>query len=206
MILLAYAVEKELRGWRVPAGVDALATGVGPVEAACAVATALCSRSYALVVNAGIAGAFADAAPIGEGVVICDETIELGLEDGCALALPDGLTVADKAFSDNALVGKLQARGFASLHGLTVTRVTATEETAHRLQARGAQVESMEGFAVLRCAQRAGVAGVEVRGISNRVGARDRSGWNFTAGVRGLHRTMDALFELLASEDESLFT
>jgi futalosine hydrolase len=51
----------------------------------------------------------------------------------------------------------------------------------------------MEGFAVLRAAELAGVRAVEVRGISNRVGDRDQSGWNFAAGVAGVRAALDAL-------------
>jgi nucleoside phosphorylase len=55
----------------------------------------------------------------------------------------------------------------------------------------------MEGFAVLRAAERAGVRAIEVRGISNRCGARESSGWDFAAGVAGLQRVVEALFDLL---------
>jgi futalosine hydrolase len=75
--------------------------------------------------------------------------------------------------------------------------VTASDETASRLAARGAQIESMEGFAVLRAAERAGVRAIEVRGISNRCGARESSGWDFAAGTTGLQRVVEALFDVL---------
>jgi futalosine hydrolase len=102
--------------------------------------------------------------------------------------------VVDTARSDPALVARLAGRGFAALRGITVSRVTASDETAARLARLGAQIESMEGFAVLRAAERAGVPAIEVRGISNRVGSRDRSGWDFDAGLAGLARVMHALF------------
>ena len=44
-----------------------------------------------------------------------------------------------------------------ALRGITVSRVTCTRRRARRLSERGAQVESMEGFAVLRAAERAGI-------------------------------------------------
>jgi futalosine hydrolase len=55
----------------------------------------------------------------------------------------------------------------------------------------------MEGFAALRAAEIAGIPAIELRGISNRCGARDSSQWNFAAGLAGLQRITDALFELL---------
>ena len=197
MILLVSAVEAELDFWRPRDGVERLATGVGPVEASCSVATALAQRPYQLVVNAGIAGTFGGAARIGDGVVVVNETIELALESGAPLALPLGIELVDRARSDPGLVGRLSAKGFEALRGITVTRVTSSEATAARLAHRfDAQVESMEGFAVLRAAERAGVPAIEIRGISNRCGDREASGWDFAAGVAGLQRVLGALFEL----------
>lgn len=205
MILLAAAVEAELASWRPREDVEMLVTGIGPIEASCTIATALAGRQYRLVVNAGIAGAFDGAASVGEGVVVVDDTIELDLENGGALTLPAGANIVNRAHSDPALVEGLQSKGFSALHGITVARVTACEATARRLATqRGAQVESMEGFAVLRAAARVGVPAVEVRGISNRCGERRSSGWDFAAGVAGLHRILDALFGLHGMGTEQL--
>ncbi len=197
MILLACAIDKELPSWKPRDGVDLLLIGVGPVEAACAVTEALGRRTYRLVINAGLGGAIDGAAEIGDGVAVSDQTIELGLEDGRPIALPDGHRIVDKAYSDRELVDALAKRGYQGLHGVTVSRVTSTEETASRLAHLGAQVEAMEGFAVLRAAERAGVPAIELRGISNRVGSRERSGWSFDAGARGLASVLDTLFEIL---------
>jgi len=196
VILLACATEPEFGPWMHRPNVEPLVTGVGPVEAACAIARSLALRRYELVISAGIAGALDRAARIGEGVVVADERYELTLENGQPIVLPDGRQVAGKASSEPGLVGRLRDQGFAALHGVTVSRVTSTEETAERLARQGAQVESMEGFAVLRAAERAGVPAIELRGISNRVGRRDRSGWDFGAGVAGLSLVMHTFFEL----------
>lgn len=199
MILLACAVEKELETWSQRHDVETMVTGVGPVEAACTVAHQLAQRRYRLVVNAGLAGALDGSARIGDGVVVADDTLELALENGHPIVLPDGQSIVDKVHSDPHLVAGLAAKGFASLHGITVARVTATEETAARQVRLGAQVESMEGFAVLRAAERAGIPAIEIRGISNRVGSRESSGWNFDAGINGLTLVLRAFFELIDS-------
>lgn len=202
MILLVCAVAKELEFLAPRAGVEILVTGVGPVEAAANVSRALAQGRYDLVINAGIAGAFADCAKIGDGVVVAEERMELDLETGGAIELPGGLLLADRASSSLDLADRLVELGFPALRGVTVTRVTATEATAQRLQAGGAQVETMEGFAVLRTADIAGVPAVELRGISNRVGERDCSGWDFSAGVAGLQRVLDALLSLVAPPED----
>ncbi len=196
MILLAAAVEAELAFWRNRDGVATLVTGVGPVEAACAIAAELSRAPYRLLVNAGLGGAFDGAAVIGDGVVVADDTMEVDLEDGTPLRLPQGKHTVELAHSDGVLVERMRSRGFSVLRGVTVARVTSTEATAHRLAACGAQVESMEGFAALRAAELAGVAAVELRGISNRCGGRESSGWNFEAGMAGLQRALAALLEI----------
>lgn len=197
MILIACAVGKELAFLRPQPHVELLVTGVGPVEAAAAVSRALAQSSYDLVISAGIAGAFEGAAEIGEGVVVADEIFELDLETAAPIALPDGARVIDRAASDIALVDRLVERGFRSVRGITVPRVTATDGTAARLAAFGAGVESMEGFAVLRSAEIAGVPAVEVRGISNYVCERSRSQWNFAAGAAGAEKVLTALLSLV---------
>jgi len=196
VILLVSAVEKELAWWRPREGVERLVAGVGPVETACAVAAALGGRPYTLVIDAGLAGALDGAARIGDGVIVAEEMMEISLESGAPLALPDGETTIERSHSDATLVARLAQAGFAALRGVTVARATTTDETAARLAVRGAQVESMEGFAALRAAQRAGVPAIELRGISNRWGSRERSGWDFGAGTAGLRRILDAFFSL----------
>lgn len=197
MILLTCAVEDELSFFQSRDGVEVLVTGVGPVEASYAIASAFCRRSYRLLINAGIAGSFDSAVQLGDGVVVAEEAMELGLEDGTALTLPRGQIVFDTAHSDPNLVARLHDKGFPVVRGTTVSRVTSTDCTARRLADRGAQVESMEGFAALRAAERARIPAIEVRGISNRCGDRHMSGWNFQAGRAGLERITKALFELL---------
>jgi futalosine hydrolase len=198
MILVTCAVGKELSFFRAHPHVEMLVTGVGPVEASAAVSRALAQSSYDLVISAGIAGAFQGAAELGEGVVVSEELFELDLETGVPIALPDGAQVVDRALSDLTLVDRLAELGFRALRGVTVPRVTATDAGAQRLAASGAGVETMEGFAVLRAAEIAGVAAIEVRGISNIVCDRQKSRWDFQAGVRGVESILNALLALVA--------
>ncbi len=198
MILLVSAVAKELEWLGPRAGVEVLIAGVGPVDAAARVARALAQRRYDVVVNAGISGAFRGVAEVGDGVVVGEETMELNLETGERIALPpDGSLIADRVPSDGQLVEAITALGFPLVRGITVGRVTSTDATAARLRERGAEIESMEGFAVLRAAQLAGSTAIEVRGISNIVGERATSGWDFDAGILGLRRILNATLDIL---------
>lgn len=197
MILLVCAVPGELDWINARAGVEVLVAGVGPVDAAARVARTLAQKRYDVVINAGVAGALPGVASVGDGVVVGEELMELNLETGGAIALPGGATVADRVPADAQLVDAIMALGFPLVRGMTVTRVTATQSTAQRLRERGAEIESMEGFAVLRAAQLAGVPAIEIRGVSNLVGDRDTSGWDLEAGIRGLRRVLNATLDLL---------
>lgn len=197
MILLVCAVAKELDWLNSRAGVELLIGGVGPVDAASRVAKALAHTKYDVVVNAGIAGTLPGAVEVGDGVVVGEELMELNLETGERIVLPDGNIIVDRVPADAQLVDAITALGFPLVRGITVSRVTSTDATAQRLRERGAEIESMEGFAVLRAAQLAGVPAVEVRGISNVVGDRANSAWDFEGGVRGLRRVLNATLDLL---------
>jgi futalosine hydrolase len=56
-------------------------------------------------------------------------------------------------------------------------------------------VEAMEGFAVLRAAERAGVPAVEVRAISNALGEPDRSRWDLDGALTALERALPTLLD-----------
>lgn len=197
MILLVCAVAKELEWLGPRAGVEVLTAGVGPVDAASRVSRALAQRRYDVVVNAGIAGAFRGVAQVGDGVVVGEELMDLNLETGERIALPDGGLVADRVPADAQLVEAVTALGFHQVRGITAGQVTASDATAERLRKRGAEIETMEGFAILRAAQLAGVPALEVRGISNIVGDRAKSEWDFDAGITGLRHVLNATLDLL---------
>lgn len=198
-VLVACALDAELRGLRPRPGVDVLACGVGPVEAAASVSRAIAGGAYDAVVNAGLAGAFGTRFAIGDAVLVAEERLaDLGLEDGNTIALPQGRRLIDRAFCDEALLEQCAGLPYAIATGLTVSLVTATAATAVRREhCYEVDVESMEGFAVLRACELARVAALEVRGISNRVGPRAESGWDFAAGSRAVVTALEAILDRL---------
>lgn len=197
MILVVCAVPQELAWIDSRAGVEVLAAGVGPVDAASRVTQALAKTTFDMVISAGIAGAFPGVARVGDGVVVGEEMMELNLETGESIVLPGGETLNDRVHADANVVDAVMALGFPLVRGITVTRVTSTDATARRLREKHVDVETMEGFAVLRAAQLMNVPALEVRGISNIVGERKTSGWDFEAGIRGLRQVLNATLDLL---------
>ena len=200
MILVVCALARELAEFSGRNDVDVLATGVGPVEAAIATARRLAERRYDAVVSAGIGGAMRGSALVGDAVAIGDETLAaLGREDGVPVSLPDGSRLVETVAADPGLLARVVASDLPLLRGLTVSEITSSDARAHALAARyGTDVESMEGFAVLRAAKLAGVPAIEVRGVSNFVGARERSEWDFDAGARAAADALDAVLACIA--------
>ena len=157
-LLVVAATGREL----VPVdGARTVLCGIGPVEAAVATARALAEERPSAVLHVGIAGA-RGLEPLtlvlGSEALYCDAAGPLVV----ARALPDAelLSRLRAAFPD----ARVQPIG-------TSARVGGSHDVG--------EVEAMEGFAVLRACELAGVPAVEVRVVSNEINEPDRSRWQF---------------------------
>ncbi len=202
MILVVCAVAQELAFLAPRPGVEVLVAGIGPVESGLAVARRLARGDVTLVADAGIAGGFPGRAAVGDAVAVVRERYaDIGLEGGGALSLPDGVRLTETTAADAVLTARLVEAGLVAGDGLTSACVTTTDARMQRFaDAYEPTVESMEGFAVLRAAAAAGVRAVELRGVSNRVGDRARSGWDIRSGIRATERALDVLFTILEQQ------
>lgn len=212
-ILVIAAVEAEreaiVRGLGGDPRFDVRTSGAGVGMAAAAAGAALANGGYTLAVSAGIGGGFPGQAPVGS-VVIADAIIaaDLGAET------PEGFrTARELGFGGNRLpaqaelAAKLQAvlaerfPGRKALTGpvLTVSTATGTAATAEAWQRRhpGAAAEAMEGYGVACAASLFGLPCMEVRGISNAVGPRDRAAWRIGEALQALEEAFSAYRELL---------
>ncbi|MFC7218747.1 futalosine hydrolase [Streptomyces polyrhachis] len=177
------------------------AVGVGPAAAAAGTAFALAEAersdlgAYALVVSAGIGGGFPGLAPVGS-LVVAERIVaaDLGAET------PEGFaSVAELGFGAvEHLPPAALVRGLpGAVRGavLTVSTVTGSARRAAELRERcpGAVAEAMEGFGVAEAAARWGVPVLELRGISNAVGPRDRGAWRIGEALAALGQGCGAL-------------
>jgi len=155
-VLVVAATEREL----VPVdGAELLVCGIGPVEAAAATARELAQRQPSAVLQVGIAGAL--------GI----EPLELVLGSEAIYCDAAGPLVPAKALPDAPLLARLRD-AFPAAH-------VAPIGTSARVGGGSVDVEAMEGFAVLRSAELAGVPAVEARVVSNALGESDRALWRF---------------------------
>src|SRR5215218_1627185 len=171
-MLVIAATERELDGVR-----DGVACGVGPVDAAAATARALAERRPRAVLHVGLAGAHGFGEPelvIGSEAVYCDTESPL---------------VARVTRPDARLVEAVR-------RAIPRARVCPIGTSARVGGTSGCDVEAMEGFAVLRAAQLAGVPAVEVRAISNDIEEGDRKHWRLDDAFAAI----TALTPLLVTE------
>lgn len=172
MILVVAATERELAG---ADGAPTLVCGIGPVEAAAATAQALAVQTPGAVLHVGIAGARGLAA---SQLVIGSEAV---YEDAAGGALVRGRIEPDAELLERA------RRALPDAHVLPIGTSARVGGTS------GCTVEAMEGFAVLRAAELAGIPAVEVRAVSNEIDEPDRAKWRFDDALAALEHALPLL-------------
>ncbi|MFC3915093.1 futalosine hydrolase [Deinococcus metalli] len=82
---------------------------------------------------------------------------------------------------------------------LTLSSVTGSAAGALAVVARhpGALTEGMEGAGIAHAALLAGVPVVEVRGVSNPVGPRDRGAWRIGDALEATRRGVEAVLDVV---------
>ena len=182
VLLLVAATDRELCGH------DGLVCGVGPVEAAAATARTLALHRFDAVLHVGLAG--------GRDVAI--GSVVVGTE-AVYRDLSAEWPVVDRVTPDAGLVERIRAAlpdaAAAPIH--TSAAVGASSGTV----SPGPLIEAMEGFGVLRAAERAGVPGVEVRVVSNEIGEEDRSRWQLGAALDALEDALPRIVRALVDAD-----
>jgi nucleoside phosphorylase len=179
VLLVVAATRPELEG---AGDAETLTCGVGPVEAAAATARALAERRPSAVLHIGLAGALRGCGVGAPQLVIGSEAVY------CDLA-PSATALAPRRAVPDA--GLLQA----ARRALPDAPVRAIGTSARVGGTSAVDVEAMEGFAVLRACQLAGVPAVEVRAVSNEIEEPDRARWRFAEALGALAGAAPRLIE-----------
>lgn len=186
-ILVVAATARELAA---PHGFRTLQCGVGPIEAAIATAAAISERRPAAVLHVGIAGArraraLAPASlVIGSAAHYCDSTVPATWAPSTVDATQALLSCVQRELpaASTMVIG-------------TSARVGGTSECTMQCA-----IEAMEGFAVMRAAQQAGIPAIEVRAISNEIEETDRARWHFDAAFAAITQATPLLAQALAEQ------
>ncbi|CAN5287917.1 futalosine hydrolase [soil metagenome] len=158
--------------------------GIGPVEAAAATARAIALDHPDLVLHIGVAGGrriVPGSIVIGTEAVYCDLSAQI--------------PVVSSVEPDAALVELVQ-RALPEAIGVAIG-TSAVVDGPCGVQPN-IRVEGMEGFAVLRACELAGVPAVEIRAISNQMGEGDRESWQIRRGLEALADVIPRLMDAVA--------
>jgi futalosine hydrolase len=183
-ILIVAATELELRivGGLAPM----LCCGIGPIEAAVHTAAELARADVAAVLHIGVAGSSRDAGVAVGSLVLGSEAVYEDIAGDLAARMPR----VERLAPDARLLE-------VARRTLPEAAVLPIGTTARVGAGRACAVEAMEGFAVLRACELAGVPGIELRAISNHVDdARD--GWRLDDALESLSRALPPLVEAVS--------
>lgn len=188
--------------------------GLGVINASLALGRALARGGLDGVVNLGVAGSFdLSAHPVGSVRLVEQEiwpeygllasgwcsadASALGFALGQAQCLNGEITVWDRlAWDASAALARLGLcpGPWVRAKSLTVSGVTADAERAELLRDRHqAGLENMEGFALAYGCALAGVSFVELRAVSNAVGARPPQTWDLPGALAALGQAAERL-------------
>lgn len=185
-LLVVAATARELApadGWLT------LECGVGPVDSAVRTAAAIAELRPAAVLHVGIAGARASEALAPASLVIGLDAryADLGLDPKWAPNVVPGDELLVAAATRALPTARVMSIGTSGAIGGTRTGFG------------NCMVEAMEGFAVLRAAQLAGIPAIEVRAISNDIEEADRTRWHFTAAFAAITAATPVLVDALCA-------
>lgn len=177
------------------AGIEALVTGVGAPATVYQLTRTLLQKKYDLVINAGIAGTFNTALPVGAVVqVVSDCFADLGAEDGDDFldVFRLGLAEAESApYRNGRLQNDFRVSELPVADGITVNTVHGNQAHIERTRALfPAAVESMEGAGFFFVCMNQGQRCLQVRAISNYVEKRNRENWDIPLAVKNLNAAL----------------
>jgi futalosine hydrolase len=183
-------------------GVDLryLYTGVGILESTYAIAREMDRHRPQLAIQAGIGGSFdRDRFGLASVMAVGEEVVgDIGVVEGHGFQ-----NIFDMGFADphghpyrsglliNPHHALLEATGLPVVRGLTVNEISTDPVKMQMMTAKYRPViESMEGAPFHYVCLDQQVPFLQLRAVSNFIGERDRSNWDFKGSVKNLNETL----------------
>jgi futalosine hydrolase len=198
-ILIVAATEFEIEPFiQQKKNVDILITGVGIPATIYHLTKKLLTNKYDFVIQAGIAGTFANADTLGKVVLVKEDTFadigieekenfqtlfEKGFADKNDFPFTNGWLVNNQALIKNELLPVLK--------GITINKLTDKPSPNNFNKKKFlADIESMEGAAFHYVCLQQKIDFLQIRSISNVVGERDKSRWTIDSAIRNLNNEL----------------
>ena len=191
-----------LKKWHIPVAI----TGIGAAPSVYHMVKAILQYQPQLIIQAGIGGCFDKNMKLGEVVAISQERFgDIGVQErkewrsifDMGFAKPD-----QKPFKKGVLKNPhkkmLDIAGLKAVAGVTINEISTNKARINLLKAQGAVIESMEGAALHYVALMEKIPFLQIRSLSNYVGERDKSKWNFKDAIGNLNKELARIIEQMA--------
>ncbi|MCH5717580.1 futalosine hydrolase [Niabella hibiscisoli] len=181
-------------------------TGIGAAPSVYSILKAMIQYRPSMVIQAGIAGCFDRKYLLGDVLAIGEDGFaDLGVEENkqwrsvfdMGFAAPDQRPFKNGRLK-NPYTKILRTTGLEIVPAVTVNEVTTNKARISLLKAQGSVVESMEGAALHYVALMEKIPFLQIRSLSNYVGERDKSKWNFKDAVGNLNKELVRIVEHMA--------
>lgn len=167
-------------------------TGVGSMISCFFLTQLLAKRQFDYVFQVGIGGSFSKIFNLGDAVIISKEFLaDLGVKENNLWTDVFDLGFAKanaKPFSNKALINKyckkINRTKTLTAVGITVNTITTNSSIKNLyIKKYNAQVESMEGAALHYVCNNLNIPYIQIRGISNMVGERNKQKWQIKKAI-----------------------
>ena len=179
-----------------------LITGVGAAITVFQLMHRIENNKYDLILQVGLAGTYTNGLTLGESVIVeRDCFADLAVwENKKIISIHDlGLINPDEVpfekgwlVNHNVSVNTIHTK---KVKGVTVNLLTDDlNYVAEMKLIHNAEVESMEGAALHYVCIQKNIPFLQIRGISNKVGERDKSKWNFKEAIQSSNQLLSEIY------------
>lgn len=174
-------------------------TGVGMLATAVSLTKLALEEKPDLIIQAGMAGCFDTSLPLGNVVVINEESLaDLGVEeegkwkDIFDLKLEkSSYPPFEKRKLPNPWLNKFNLLKLPEVNGITINEITTNPYRIQQLIKKyGPITESMEGAALHYVCCQANIPFMQIRSISNYIGERNKANWKMKEAIKNLNQTL----------------
>lgn len=188
--------------------IEPLLAGVGSIPTTWSLMRQIGRRKPDCIIQAGIAGSFISDR-IGQVMVIKEEAFgDVGVHENGTFRSVFDLHLMDShtpPFTNGLLVNPykkwLDSTGLMQVRALTINEITTNPTRIEWYQQNIAPVvESMEGAALHYVCLQEHIPFLQIRAVSNDIGQRDKSKWDFKASIATLNKELTNILQCLTPD------
>jgi futalosine hydrolase len=188
--------------------IEPLLAGVGSIPTTWSLMRQIGRRKPDCIIQAGIAGSFIPDR-IGQVMVIKEEAFgDVGVHENGTFRSVFDLHLMDShipPFTNGLLVNPykkwLDSTGLMQVRAITINEITTNPTRIEWYQQNIAPVvESMEGAALHYVCLQEHIPFLQIRAVSNDIGQRDKSKWDFKASIAALNKELTNILQRLTPD------